>query len=122
MYPSDTSKCYPDFFLQSDLRLLANGISSAKIGCHSKNVAKTDTQHIPVTRPILNSKLTTITNVDSSKSSKSHEKMQKLTCYESAGKQGKSKDFIESSPYLDNQNFNNRAGSCCFQGMYVLIY
>ena len=59
---------------------------------------------------------------DSSKSSKSHEKMQKLTCYESAGKQGKSKDFIESSPYLDNQNFNNRAGSCCFQGMYVLVY
>ena len=44
---------------------------------------------------------------------------QKLTCYERAGQQGDSVILTDYAPYLDNYNFNNRAASCCFQGVYV---
>ena len=40
MYPSDTSNCYPSFFLQKDIGWIADQISSVRRGCYSQNVIK----------------------------------------------------------------------------------
>ena len=59
-------------------------------------------------------------NIVNSYGKKSKNDQQKLTCYERAGQQGDSVILRNYAPYLDNYNFNNRAASCCFQGMYVI--
>ena len=45
---------------------------------------------------------------------------QKLTCYENYNHQGDSVVLSEYTPILDNYNFDNRAASCCFQGIWLL--
>merc|ERR1712156_855292 len=41
LYPSDTSNCYPSFFLQKDIGWIADQISSVRRGCHSQNILQT---------------------------------------------------------------------------------
>ena len=61
-------------------------------------------------------------NIVNSYGKKSKDDQQKLICYERAGQQGDSVILSNYAPYLDNYNFNNRAASCCFQGMYVFCF
>ena len=48
---------------------------------------------------------------------RSQETKAKLTCYEGPNQQGSSVVLEDYAPVLDNYNFNNRAASCCFNGM-----
>ena len=48
------------------------------------------------------------------------ENRQKLTCYERYNHQGDSVVLSEYAPILDNYNFDNRASSCCFEGIWLL--
>ena len=45
---------------------------------------------------------------------------QKLTCYENYNQQGDSVVLSEYTPILENYNFDNRAASCCFEGIWFL--
>ena len=56
-------------------------------------------------------------NYETAKGTRSLDNKQKLTCYERAGNQGDAVILTDYAPYLDNYNFNNRAASCCFEGM-----
>jgi len=59
-------------------------------------------------------------NYETTKSTRSLDNKQKLTCYERAGNQGDAVILTDYAPYLDNYNFNNRAASCCFEGIWLL--
>ena len=50
---------------------------------------------------------------------KSMEHTQKLLCYDSTGQKSDTFEAPTLYPFLDNYKFNNRAVTCCFQGMYV---
>ena len=40
LYPSDTSNCYPSFFLQADMGRFADQISSVRKGCFGRRILK----------------------------------------------------------------------------------
>ena len=68
-------------------------------------------------------KMTFLAFVSAKKPYNSHsgqENRQKLTCYERYNHQGDSVVLSEYAPILDNYNFDNRASSCCFEGIWLL--